>query len=82
MRRTRIIGVLTAVVLVGTALAAAPRYLNSIEKQSDPVEILQRRIDLLEIQLHELTGRGGTEEPTEPLAAGDRLSLSERLAGK
>ena len=82
MRRTRIIGVLTVAALLGTALAAAPRYLNSIEMTSDPMEILQRRIDVLEMQVHELTERGGTDELSEPLAAGELAAPGGYLAGK
>ena len=82
MHRMRMVGVLTAAVLVGSALAAAPRYLESLETKTDPVELLQRRIDVLEIQLQELSARVGTAELSEPLVSGDLCAPGGRLAGK
>jgi hypothetical protein len=82
MRRMRMIGLLSVVVVVGAVLAAAPRYLKSIEVTSDPVELLQRRIDVLELQLQELTERVGTAEVVEPLVTNHSATQVERLAGK
>lgn len=67
MRSKRISILLVAAALMGCVFFAAPAYFNSLQVLADPVETLQHRIDVLEMQLQELSNRVGESDLAEPL---------------
>ena len=69
MLRMRLLIVLLVAIASGTTLAAAPRYFASLQVEVDPLEVLQRRVDVLQMQLQELSDHAEPDDGAEPLAA-------------